>query len=188
MTVDEFIGVAAPCNVGRVRTIGRARERWTAMDVLSLSDVTAEDKLWVALRPELISDRTLRLFACDCAHRALMREREKRQEPDQRLWDAVEVTRRFVDGSATRSELYAATAAAMDAAMDAYGAAYGAAAWAAAWAASGAAAMDAAWAAAWAAAWDAARDAARDDARDAARDAEMDWQVERLVSLLGVTQ
>ena len=56
--------------------------------------------------------RLLRLFACDCAKRALLREHERGREPDPRSWAAIEVTRRFAVGEATQQELAAAHAAA----------------------------------------------------------------------------
>ena len=83
-------------------------------------------------------ERAARLFACDCAERALTRERDIGREPDKRSWNAIATARRFADGEATKDELAAARAAA----------------WAAARAAAGVAA--------WAAARDAAGDAARD--------------------------
>jgi len=113
-----------------------------------------------------------RLFACDCAERALNRERERGREPDPRSWESIAVARRFARGEATQEELAAAWDAAWDAARAAARAAAGDAARAAAW--------DAARDAARAAAWDAARAAAWDAAGDAARDAERQWQSKRL--------
>ncbi len=101
-----------------------------------------------------------RLFACDCAYRALCREQEQGREPDPRSWAAITVARRFAYGEATQTELDAAGAAA--------------------WAAARVAAWDAARVAAWDATRDAAGDAARAAARDAACDAERQWQTERL--------
>lgn len=60
------------------------------------------------------------MWACDCAERALLRERSKGREPNERSWKAIEVTRCFLLGRASREELRAA-------ARDAYAAAYGAA-------------------------------------------------------------
>ncbi len=117
-------------------------------------------------------ERELRLWGCECAERALLRERERGREPDVRSWRAIEAARLFANGQVSVEKLDAAWAAA--------GAA--AAAWDpardAAWAAAGAAA----------AAWDAARDAARDAAwaaaRAAARAAEVAWQRQRLHEML----
>jgi hypothetical protein len=112
--------------------------RGTAIDILKLDAVPAPDRLWVVLRPEITSERVMRLFAVWCARQVqhLMK--------DARSIAALDVAERFANGHATREDV--------DAARDA--------AWAVAWTA----ARDAAWAAAWDAARDAA-DAARDAAR-----------------------
>ena len=113
-------------------------------------------------------DRQLREFACDVAEEALNLEVQRGRTVDERSCAAIEVVRRFAQGSASSEELAAARDAAWDAARDA--------AWAAARDAARAAARDAAWDAARAAArdaaWDAAWDAARAAAWDAARDAQ----------------
>ena len=99
--------------------------------------IEQKDKI-VARRARLVAatewnERTARLFACDCAERALKRERKAGREPDERSWEAIRVARLFANGETG----YAARDAARDAA----------------WAAARAAAR--------AAAWDAARDAER---------------------------
>jgi hypothetical protein len=104
--------------------------------------VNPDDTFW-ALRAVPASeradrDRIARLYACDCAERALQRERERGREPAAASWAAVEVARRFAFGTASESERHAAGAAARDA-------------WAAASDAAWADASDAARAAAWAA-------------------------------------
>ena len=50
-------------------------------------------------------ERELRLFACACAERALLRERKQGSEPDERSWRAVEVSRRYAMGDADEAEL-----------------------------------------------------------------------------------
>jgi hypothetical protein len=148
---------------------------------------------------DTINERTLRLFAADCAERAL-HIFERDHPNDDRPRKAIEAARLFAEGkidaaagAAARAAAWAAAgaaarAAAWAAARDAAWAAARDAAWAAAWdaardaawdaarAAAWAAARDAAWAAARDAAWDAARAAARDAAWDAARAAEQKWQ------------
>jgi hypothetical protein len=108
-------------------------------------------------------DRVARLFACDCAERALPIY-EKNYPDDKRPRHAIEVARLYADGKASDGELAAARATA----------------WHAAW--------NAAWEAAWAAAQDAAQDAAgaaaRGAAQGAARDKEHKWQVNRLMQCL----
>ena len=125
-------------------------------------------------------DTAARLFAADCAEMALLGERARGREPDERSWRAVEVVRASARGEATESE----RAAAEDAAEDAARAAACAAAWDAAWAAAWAAAGDAAWDAARVAAWDAARAAAEDAAEDAARAAARERMAARLAAYL----
>jgi len=112
--------------------------------------------------------KELRLFGCDCAERALKRERKAGREPDERSWKAIIVSRLYANGEANLQELDAARAAAWDAAR------------AAAWDAARAAARDAAWDAARDAAWEAAWEAAR----AAAREAEIKWQRNRLARYL----
>jgi len=121
-------------------------------------------------RVDAWNDRNLRLFACECAERALDAEEKAGRKVDPRSRAVVEVARRYARGNATAEELAAAWEAA----------------WAAAWAAAGAAAAAAraaAWEAAWAAADAAAAAAAWEEAGAAARAAERDWQAKRLVEL-----
>ena len=116
-------------------------------------------------RLETWNERTARLFAADCADRALRKlARSTGRRSDPRSRAAVRAARDFADGKIGAAELAAA--------QDAARAAAWAAAWAAARAAAWAAARDAAWAAAWAA------------ARDAAWDAEIRWQTKRLWEIL----
>ena len=154
-------------------------EGWqgTALDVLDVKDCPAADRLWVVLREECVSSRTLRLFAVWCARQALALV----DNPDQRSVAACDTAERFANGEATERELAAARAAAWDAAWTAARDAAWAAASAAAGAAASAAAGAAAWAAASAAAWDVAWDVA-DAARDVARAAQIDILREMLTA------
>ena len=81
--------------------------------------ITPADRLWVALHDELASDRIMRIFSCDCADRALRRERRKGRTVDPRSLEAVKVARRHADGDATDEELEAAWEAAREAAWSA---------------------------------------------------------------------
>ena len=62
--------------------------------------------------------RELRLFACECAERALLRERAAGREPHEDSWAAVIVARRYAEGQATEKELMAAQVAAVTAARE----------------------------------------------------------------------
>ena len=197
ITIDQVLSWG-PCGGYATRdellAITGGRDSIAPVDVLAL-DIPAPDRFWLLLRPEILGERELRLFACDCAEHVA----HLWKAPVGSTWkpaDAIAVARAFARGEATREELAAARAAARAAAWAAWDAAWAAtgdaaraAARAAAWAAAGdaaraaarAAAWDAARAAAWDAAWD-ARDAgaAAWNARDAAGAAERKWQLDRL--------
>ena len=151
------------------KIIAKTDDDWpkTPIEIASL-DIPAADRLWVLLRPEIISEKRLHLLACDFAEDVL-HIFETKYPDDIRPRLAIDIKRMWVAGGVTDAEL------------DAAGAAAGAAAWAA---------RDAAWAArdaARAAAWDAARDAAwaaRAAARDAARDAAWEKQLQMVLDVL----
>lgn len=161
ITLEEF-KTFAPCwlktEEGRekLEEIGRKKERWTALDILELEEVSTEDKLWAVLREELIEAPVLHEFACRCAEEAL----KLVKNPDPRSVAAIEAKRRWLRGEIGDEELEAASDAARDAARDA------------------------ASAAAWDAAQDAARDAAKDAAWAAARASARRSQVEMLKTML----
>ena len=164
------------------RTSLARSERVALLEVLDTVgiDDTLRAGAYVYKHQEAERDRIFRLFAADCAERALFRERAAGREPDARSWAAVAVARRYAVGEATAGELQAARAAASaaTAAASAYAAAY--AAYAAAYAAYAADAS---------AATDAAAYAAAADAAAAYTDAERKWQVARLrLYLTGCTQ
>lgn len=75
------------------------------------------------LRPGVLPDRTLRLFACWCAREACRFE----GWDDPRSIRAIEVSERFADGLATAEELAGARRSAASAAYDSAAAAYAAA-------------------------------------------------------------
>ncbi len=151
--------------------------------VVEAKGIVHGDDKFAALSMRLVEhigttdESNLRLFACDVAEDVLDLFEDKYPN-DRRPREAIEVSRRYAMGEATREERDAAGDAAWDAARDAAGAAAGAAAWDAARDAAGAVAG----AAAWAAAWDAAGDAAWDAARDAAGARYSNWLVVRLES------
>ena len=160
----------------------------SALDILNLDDVDAEDKLWTVLREEFISAPILHEFGCVCAEYAL----SLIDSPDPRSVKAIEVKRTWVCGEATDKELEAASDDAWDATKVAAMATR--VAWEvarAAWEATSSVAEDAAWEAA-SAAFKAARaavaraasDAAEKAAWYAARDITGDAQVAYLIMTL----
>jgi hypothetical protein len=143
VTVDQFLELSPCYKESRIREIARDKVEWSALDVLALEDISAEDRLWAVLREEFIDAPVLHEFACRCAEVALATI----SDPDPRYVEAIATKRRWLRGEATDEELKAAGAAA---------------AWYAARYAARYAAQDAAWYAAWAA-WAAARAAAWED-------------------------
>ena len=67
-------------------------------EFLTITEIPATDRVWVAIN--FLNDKDLRLFAVDCATRALARV----PNPDQRSLAAIEVARRFALGEATSEE------------------------------------------------------------------------------------
>ena len=169
VTYEQFVGFG-PCwlenEAGRKRLKRYAakREQWTALDILALNRVSAEDRLCAVLREEFIPAQVLHEFACRCAEWAL----SKLDHPDSRSIAAIQAKRDWLAGKITDRDLAVARVAARDAVW--------------------VAARDAAGTATWTAAWDAARYAARDAARDAAWDSAGDaarkWQVQELTKML----
>lgn len=146
----------------------KMRDEWSALDILRLDDVAADDRLWLVLREELIDAQILHEFACRCADRAIARI----GKPDSRSVAAIEAKRKWLRGEISDDELDAA----WDAALAAARATERGAARAAAMAAARAAEMDAKWSAALASAWA--------DARSAAKATESAWQIAELMRML----
>ena len=113
-------------------------EDWkgTVIDILNVTDCPANDRLWVVLRNEFMTDKQLRLFAVWCARQALSIPGNESEVCS----NTCDVAERYANGDATDEELAAASAAAWDAAWDAARDAARAAARAAASAAASAAA------------------------------------------------
>jgi hypothetical protein len=176
-TIDDVMRWR-PCYVRAVvEKLAQGRTEATALEILRMEHLIAEDRLWLVLRPELIDGITLRLFAADCAEHVLS-VYERQYPGDLRPRQAIEAARAYARGEISGDARAAAEAA--DAA--AAGATAAAAARSAAWAAAEAAeAADAAEAGATAAA--AARSAAW-AAGAAAAGAERTWQIERLAEKL----
>lgn len=192
VTVEQFRKFG-PCWLetvegrGKFARIAAIKNEWTALDVLNLPDVSAQDKFWSVLREEFIEAPILHEFACRCAEYAL----SFAGSPDPRSIAAIEAKRKWLRGEITDAELDAARGEARDAAHDAamYAARIAArvAAQDVAWVIARVIAQDAAWAAALdtaCAAWDAASPAARDAAMYAARIAAREHELEILRELL----
>lgn len=118
VTLEEF-KTFNPCwmkteeGTARLEKIGSRKKEWTALDVLRLEEVSAEDRLWAVLREEFVPAHILHEFVCRCAEGAL----RKAGVTDDRSWNAIRVKRLWIEGKATDTELAAARDAARDAAL-----------------------------------------------------------------------
>lgn len=76
-------------------------EGWsgTAVDILKMDSVPLDDRIWVVLRTDLISERSIRLFAVAAARSV------QHLMTDERSIRAIEVAERYANGLATDSEL-----------------------------------------------------------------------------------
>lgn len=91
----------------------------TPIEVCDAGDVSAEHRLWVLLRPEIITERDLRLLACLWAERAM--DLLPSDQVDPRSREAIRVARLHADGLATDAQLGTARVAAWAAAGDTTG-------------------------------------------------------------------
>lgn len=158
VTVDQVLEWK-PCDgYDRVRLeeLFAGREVVSALDILNMP-ISADDKLWAALRIDLIEENSLHLLACDFAEVVLPLWEEKYPDDD-RPRAVIEAKRAWVASEISDRELDAAWAAALDAVMGARDAARDAA-WIAARDAAGIPAWIVAEDAAGIAAWVAVRDA-----------------------------
>lgn len=140
----------------------------TALDVLSLEEVDADDKLCTVLRPEFIDELILHEFACRCAERAL----SYIDNPDPRSVNAIKTKRAWLKGEISDAELYVARDAAQSVA------------WEVSWEAAQSAAWDATQLVAQDAAWDVAWDATRFVSCKIGWDKERQWQIDELMKML----
>jgi len=160
VNVEKFISFGPCYSRDKIRELAGDKKDWSALDILKLESVPADDRLWAVLREEFIDDRILRLFAVWCARQC------NQTEPI--CIDAINTAERFANGEATEEELKDARSAA----------------WSASWSAAGYAAWNAAWSATRYAACSAAGNAAGSAACSAARYA----QVEHLIEMLEVEE
>jgi hypothetical protein len=152
MTIEQFCTKHKACKEGK---------EWALASCVSMKEVWEKAKpawlLWVAMRPSVLKDKELRLFAVFCARQV------QHLMTDPRSIEAIDVAEKYAQDKASDDELATAGNAAYEAAQAADAAAYEAAqaADAAAYAAYAAAyAADAADAAAYAASRAAANAAA----------------------------
>lgn len=89
---------------------------FTVIDILDHSEIPFEDKLWVILRTDFLSDKLMRLFAVWSYRQTL----QWIKDPDPRSIECANMSERFANGEATREQLDAAWSAAESAARSAW--------------------------------------------------------------------
>ena len=120
ITITEFCARHRACPEGRRWALANCRDMQEAW-----GNAQPEWVVWIATRPGVLDDRTLRKFAAWSARQV------QHLMTDPRSTHALDVAERHADGLATDDELFAACDAACTAAWAAEGDAAGAAAWAA---------------------------------------------------------
>ena len=112
VTLDQFMSFGPCYTRERLQKIAGAKAEWSALDILALDQVPANDRLWAVLREELIDAPILHEFACRCAEKALARV----ENPDPRSVAAIAAKRAWLRGEISDEQLAAAWAAAWAAA------------------------------------------------------------------------
>ncbi len=121
-TVKQFCDKFSACQDGREWALSTGCE--TMAKLWKRGDLRPDWRIWIAMRPGVMTDRNARLFACWCVRQVW------HLLTDERSRNAVEVAERYANGEATEGELDAARATAWDdARADAF---YADAAWSAA--------------------------------------------------------
>ena len=120
VTYEEFLKIypwLEGTRAGQLKAyFNRFGGKMTALDILKLEDMHADEKLSWVLCEEFIPAPILHEFACVCAERALSRIKA----PDPRSTKAIEVKRAWIRDEATDEELAVARDAARVVAEDAY--------------------------------------------------------------------
>lgn len=101
LTVNDIMGLK-PCarwSREEIEEYFGDRESILVTETLQDQNVSVDGRIWLGIAA--LSERSQRIFACDCAELELLYD----GEPDDRPWAAVEVARRYADGFATRGEL-----------------------------------------------------------------------------------
>ena len=117
ITVDLVMSYEPCYDRERIQELFGKRKYIMPLTILKTDNVSAEDKLWLLLRNDFLSEKNRRLFACDCAERVLHLYEKEYDNPAPRK--AIETARLYANGKATQDELDAAWAAAWAAARDA---------------------------------------------------------------------
>lgn len=101
---------AKPCydykvnNGAKVRELFGAKKTASSFDIINCELITEQDRIWILLRINCLSDRNIRLFACDAAENVLLIF-QKRYPKDHRPAAAIQAGRDYIDKKITLNEL-----------------------------------------------------------------------------------
>ena len=99
------------CSSAKILEIAGKYAELSALDILRLTDIPAEDRLQLALSIHLTPRKTMHLFACLCAEQALTNA----NVTDIRCWNAIKTKRLWLNGNTSGEELSKARRAASEA-------------------------------------------------------------------------
>lgn len=103
-----------PCesyDLKKIKKLFGRKKKANALDILNCEEISIEDRFWVVLREEMLSERILRLFAISCAEHVLPIF-EKKYPEDRRPRTAIDAAKKYLMGEITKEELDAAGAVA----------------------------------------------------------------------------
>lgn len=121
ITIDKVLSFPLCSGYTRERLleISSGREEMTAFEICNLESVSAEDKLWLLLRPYFFSKQNLLRLSAEFAESVLPLF-ERVYPSDERPRLAIQANRDFADEKINFKTLEAARCAALDAAVAAY--------------------------------------------------------------------
>lgn len=108
----EEIMAWKPCegyDLKRIKELFGRKKKANALDILTCEDISIDDRIWVVLRPEMLSIKIFQEAALAFAGHV------QDLSDDKRVRECNKTTRQYLDGKATLEELHAARYAAWDA-------------------------------------------------------------------------
>ena len=119
LITKKYLKGLNPCESGWMNYLEHHADfKGTALEFAELENIPIEDKQWVLLRDDFLTDRQLHLYGCFCAERVLYFFEEK-YPVDKRPHLAIQAKKDWIGGKITSEQLAAAWDAAYHAARQA---------------------------------------------------------------------
>jgi hypothetical protein len=112
LTVDLIMSFDTDYDRQYIKRLFGNRKRCTVFEVLNHSGIEIGCRLRLLQFPGFLSGKYWRLYACDCASRALRHEKRVGRKPDPRIYAVIRTSRRFARKQATHTHLDSAVTAA----------------------------------------------------------------------------